>query len=176
MIRLYLLLFFCLLLLCGGGRYNKYAGYSSYISEEDSHDSGLLASIPADGGFETDLGFVVHQTPDASARSTTRAYQGSYSWYYLTNSANQGVRTDNFTVTDATTYTVSCYYYTEQGSFRMQEVGSVAAFGQTFSETGAWTYAEIQFVTSGAGNMQFIFRGGTTVSEVYVDNIKVTSP
>ena len=129
--------------------------------------------------METDSDWTASNTPDTEERSSTRAYQGPYSWKVAHNgNTGRGIVNNGLNVTAGITYYISARIWCVKGVCQMELGNSQWHDANTHfdtTKTGEWELVEGYAIcdsTSSVGNIYF--RTNTSAdTEFYVDDVKL---
>jgi hypothetical protein len=112
---------------------------------------------------------------ETNERSSTRAYEGTYSRHLIVDGTSEGCYQTSVDYTAGTKYRIEGYVYIESGSFnvRLYDGASITTLSDTkTTATGAWTKF-VGFYTAGntttGGHIQLV--SATGAAEFYVDAV-----
>jgi len=139
-------------------------------------------NLVADGGMEELGGWDQYGTPANEQRTATEYYEGSYSWYFESNGANDGVsNVTAWTQTTGKTYLCSGYVLPDSGTTVNVKVlrgdGAAAAYDVQHTDLtqSAWNHIEFVYtdISGGAAAEIAFYDGDGDTGDWYVDKVQV---
>jgi hypothetical protein len=140
----------------------------------------FTSNLVTNGTMEANDNWSDVGTPSASGRSSTKVHSGTYSWMWTSDAANEGIVSDNCTVSAETAYKVSLWVYTDDTTAVTvdidDDVGGLADASHTTIED-SWNLITVDVTTNVAAatlTVQ-IDSGADAAGTYYVDDVSVVA-
>lgn len=151
-------------------------------SSEASSTKTLDANLVTNGTMEADANWTSVGTPTTNERSTTQVHNGTYSRKLVVDAANEGIKSDTFSMTSGETYNVSLWVYPDTATQVTVEVFDGAGVScYNTAHTGlvqdAWNKITFQCTDTGAGGGANAYiqidSGAEAADTYYIDDVSV---
>jgi len=112
---------------------------------------------------------------DVAEQSTTKVWEGSYSWHVDVDGVNEGFRDSTHqTLVSGTTYRITFMYYIVSGAIRCTTaLGTAFDFSVTDNTTGSWQLGVAEDVATGTSDrIKFVSYLGA--AEFYIDDVRIS--
>ena len=148
------------------------------IFENNLVPDTLGADLLTNGNMELNSNWTAYQMEggDISEQSTTQKHGGSYSWHISVDAGDEGIYSDDISVTAGTIYYISYWVYSIDGAlFSMTGYYGNYSTGYDPKEPpiGVWTNYIKQVTASGTGSEKFLIHSLTTATEFYIDDVTI---
>jgi len=140
----------------------------------------LINASTLNGDMEDNSNWTTTGTPSTCEQSTTKVWEGSYSWYVDADALNEGIYSDTFVIpADTSKYWITFNYYIVSGELDARSKNPTDSkgldFTGTYTTTGSWQKATI--VTTATGTLEYeriYFRSNGGAAEFYIDDVRIS--
>jgi hypothetical protein len=138
----------------------------------------FTSNLVTNGTMEANSNWTDVGTPSASGQSTAQIHSGAYSWYFTADAANEGIISDNCTVSAETAYELSLWVYAVGATAVTvdwdDDVGGIDDTSHTVVDS-VWTNITVSGTTNAAAATSTITidSGADAACTIYVDDVSL---